>query len=484
MNKFFTLISAATMTACSALAAERGDVVAFSLREAQERVALGAHSSELDNLGHISRLAGFVFVDAPGAPDIILVGKVIPFLPPLTMDDLVTGLKARLEYNEWPLVSIDPTNAPGMTNQQVVRLVGHLQDTPWGAYFVWADVALKKICLHLLDNEPPVRSYRDYYEDELRSDAQASGAGITEVSWLSGQAAQELIRQHLGEGIRQTNYSQCRFWFYPLNGQHPVRHGNVFCIKGLRLGVEPEEFFTSAAASGATPGKQFAQAFSDAFEAMSGKPDFSRLKGLYDLTWVAEAIRTNGLGSNVALLVKQHHVTPTNTPPYYPLEQLVGDVRRADGLHELVQLSGGIDFETDLQFLQGGDVKPLREVVASSRPDPHALSWPLPLETWTTLPNMDVDMPEPPPVIARHVPVPGCTLGITSVLFHSANENLPKNTLLFTGFPSITPIGGVSFSMQINEADFEHDKSGQLKSLKEKILQSRTSTNGLSWDIK
>jgi hypothetical protein len=182
--------------------------------------------------------------------------------------------------------------------------------------------------------------------------------------------------------------------------------------------------------------------------------------------------------------MEQHHVTATNTPQYYPLEQLVGDVRRADGLHELVQLSGGIDFETDLQFLQGGDVKPLREVVTSSRPGPRTLSWPLPLETWTSLPNMDIDMPEPPPVIARHVPVPGCTLGVTSVVFHSANENLPKNTTLFDGFPSITPVGGVSFYMPISGADFERDQTGQLKRLKERIQGSRTSTNGLYWDAK
>lgn len=61
-------------------------------------------------LGGINKVQGFVYDQKNG--DLILVGDHEEGRAPLTLEDLVVALRERFRYNQWPLVSIDPT--PGI----------------------------------------------------------------------------------------------------------------------------------------------------------------------------------------------------------------------------------------------------------------------------------------------------------------------------------------------------------------------------------
>lgn len=71
------------------------------------------------NLAGINKVEGFVFDSATG--DLILVGQKEQDRTVLTLDDLIVALRARFRYNEWPLVSIDPTPDTEKTQMQHIR---------------------------------------------------------------------------------------------------------------------------------------------------------------------------------------------------------------------------------------------------------------------------------------------------------------------------------------------------------------------------
>jgi hypothetical protein len=465
------------------LAFEPGSVVAYSLREAGAEVSAGDKNKELEGLAGVTRFVGFVY-DSQNQ-DIILVGKVLLQKPAITLADLVTGLKARLDHNEWPLVSIDPTKDTERTRQQSVRLEGHLSGTQWGLDFVRADVALKRYCLKTFEGSWPVQSYRDYLEDEIRQDVRASGSEITGISWLSASEGQSTSSNHLGQAVSVRRFSQCRFWFYPTKRQRPVYRQGVFCIKELQLGVQPEESGPSTTGQTNSAGVLFAQAFSASFEKMSTHEPFSRLKGLYDIVSIAEAIRTNKLRSIVSNLITTYHCAVVATPTNYPLEELIGVVRRTDGVPQMVRLAGGMDFSTEIEFLQAGDVTPLLAIVTNTRPNPRTLAWRLPLDSWK-MPNMDADVAESVSTSDRPKQnPPGCSIASDSVVFQKAGERLMGNTSPFTGFHPIDPVkpGGVLIELNINEESFQHDTSGDLQRLGQKVKRSRPGTNALFWDV-
>ena len=462
---------------------EPGDVVAYSLREAAARVSAGASSPDLVRLAGITRFAGFVYDARAG--DIILVGKVLPQKPAITLDDLVVGLKARLDQDGWPLVSIDPTGDTEHTGLQAVRLEGGIADTAWGRDFVKGDVGLKHYCLKMLDGPWLVKSYRDYYEDHLRELAHASGAEVTNVSWFKGVEAEDVARTHLGQGVRGTNFTQCKFWIYSTTNQQPfywpVDRGGVFCIKELRLGVLAEQDGVPIAAGSSSPGARFAGAFSDAFDALTVHEPLSRFKGLFDVISIAEAIRTAELKPVVSRLLATYRVAYEKTEPTSPLEELVGEVHRNDGALQLVHLAGGVSFRTQIKSLQDGSLTPLYVIVTRSRPSTGTLAWRLPLDSWK-MPNLDAaDGASRPLVSYPDYAAPGSHLAGTLVGLLPPGQQGGAGTPKFDGFSRVS---GIRFGHTVAQEEFERDQSGFLRGVKARGAQSRPSTNALGWDAK
>src|SRR5437762_2072445 len=105
--KAFMSICIIVLIAALAGPTRADDYVAFSLREAQARLASGRDADKVVPFAGITELAGMV-VDANGK-DIILIGIRVPQEKPLTLDDLVVGLRSRLVEHQWPLVSLDNT---------------------------------------------------------------------------------------------------------------------------------------------------------------------------------------------------------------------------------------------------------------------------------------------------------------------------------------------------------------------------------------
>ena len=372
---------------------------------------------------------------------------------------------------------------------------GHLAGTQWGEDFLLADVALKQYCLKLLSGFWPVRSYRDFFEDEIRAQAQAAGTRVTQIEWAQGAAGQWVVQAHQDQGVVISNFSQCRFWFYPTQQQRPVYQDEVYCIKELHLGVQPEVLGQAGPGSPESPGARFAQSFSDSMEVVSKQAPLARLKGLYDLVAVAEAIRSEGLTNLVAKLMDVYEPKTVATPTNYPLQELIGIVQREDNVQELVCLAGGIDFHTEIKHLQHGDVTPLRTIVLKTRPNPRTLAWELPLGSWV-IPNLGQADAAMPDMVQSSREVPGCVISEQLAFFQKPGQPLAPATLKFTSFQAVSPVaepafkldyadglsasrGGVSMMMD----DLAGHTNSELHGLKERLLHSRSNTNAVSSDL-
>jgi len=147
------------------------EYVAFSLKVAQEHIEAGDGSDwrkkqpEVFYLGGITKICGLVYDRKSN--DLILVGQQDPKRPILTLDDFVVALRSRFLYNEWPVVSIDPTPETKKTKMQRVRYEGGVENTAFGLDMFDADLRLKKIALGLL--ESGVIGVKSAFEMELEN---------------------------------------------------------------------------------------------------------------------------------------------------------------------------------------------------------------------------------------------------------------------------------------------------------------------------
>jgi hypothetical protein len=467
--------------------------VAYSLREAVKLLQQGRTAAGLTNLGGITRIAGLVY-DRQNK-DIVLVGLAAPELPAARLDDLAVALRSRLRHDEWPLVSIDPVEDTERTGLQRVRFDGHLEDSPFGADLLTCDVLLKRYSLQRMPSLADVPTYNTLLEDDIRQSVRAAGADVVNIRWCSPEEGATVAHNQRGIPIHSATSDQARFWFYAMEPYVPVFKQDLFCIKQLQVGVQSEH--VGGATNEARRARaRFADAWTLHFEEICRRhPDLRKLKVLYDLVAVAQAIRALERQPFVDYLVDTYRVAKVPTARTYPLEELFGLVERTDGLRHLVRISGGIQLRAEVRFMNGGDVTPLRSVVLNSRPSPTALTWRLPLQGWKMPNAKDLRFATGTPTASGVAAggsaeaSPGCSLSFQSVILDPARGSLGDDSRKrFFGFPPPPPpppqLNGVSFNMLITDKNLIRDMSGELRSSKQKALESRPNKDSLAWPVK
>lgn len=477
--------------------------VAFSVREAMTRAEAGAREdTALQCLGGMTRVLGMVHDPTHG--DIILVGRVVNGLPAARLDDLVVALRARIVHKEWPEVSIEPSKESYDTRRQLVLLRGHIERTLFGEAFVDCDVTLKK---HSIGSLPAIRgipSYKSLCLEDIKAEVAKAGATVTGFRWADGEEADKRIGELRGSPVQGTLDYRVKFWFNPREPRRVASYQGVFCIEEMRMGVQAD--FQPATRSEATaagadrpgehPGKVYAKALTEHYDTLiTTYPELNRLKVLFDLVAVAEAIRELENRPDLDYLLHRYAVAPGRTPRDYPLSELCGFVDRSDGLCHAVKISGGIKPRAAIDWLNDGDVTKLREIVLESRPSPNALVWnPRALDKWEMpnaqslnlgKPESDTDEADFEPSDNRDV---GCTVVTQSVLLRRTPSRPDPMQTPFSGFgvpslPSESP-GGVDMEMQISERLFSKRYNRELEAFRENFLKGRPSGGALSWPIK
>ncbi len=483
---------------------------AFSLREANRLLEQGDPvSKDLQTLGGITRFAGMVF--DRNTSDIILVGKARSDLPAATLDDLVVALRSVIVKKEYPVVSIDAVSDTATTLKQEVRYKGGIEQSQFGADFVASDILLKRYSLDLLEGVAEIRPYLKMCEEATKKKLEGGGHTVDKVHWCSAEESAALLEKFLGQSAAPSEAVQSRFWFYNLDeSSHVTEIDDVYVIDELQLGVKVEVLgggTEDAAGRTAPPRKdevseQFAAGFTKHYvQACSQFPHLKRLKVLFDMVAISTGVSHLGKDTPpLDYLLHEYHVRVVPTPGTYPLLTRLGEVASSqDGVSTLVMLSGGVELKPLLVDLEDGVPSALRQIVLLSRPDPRSLSWTLPLEEWE-MPN---DEPQGSPAQeydserdaskAGEADNPGFSLTRQVLLFDKAAIGDAPNTLRFDGFPAVPPVptlkippmmlrpvpkimtGGVDMWMKVDEGSFRRDKTGELDSLREQILNSRPS---------
>jgi len=333
---------------------------AFSLRVAQQRIEQAGENwrqkePEVANLGGINKVEGFVYDS--NTSDLILVGEHEQGRAALTLDDLVVALRARFRYNEWPLVSIDPTPDTEKTQMQHVRFEGGIQDTAFGRAMFDADYRLKEMCMGL--QPPGVEGLRTYWD-----------RGVAEIN--RGTVVSE----------RSVN---SRFWFYPINPYVTVREG-VCVVRGLKVSVFTE---VMAAKIDGKPnddlkgfkdqiGDAFAGDVSEKFESLcAAQPSFNLLRGLEELVAVSKALEELEKRPELSFWLEKYPLAKSETPKETKVLR-----RRYDGKRGLFEVSGGVHLTALAMRLNAGDVTALREAVLKVRPSSNDLGWTFLVADW------------------------------------------------------------------------------------------------------
>jgi hypothetical protein len=455
--------------------------IAYSLREAALRAQTGRSSPDLVKLGGITCIGGMVY-DREGK-DAILVGLVNRDLPEASLDDLVVALRARLSHDSWPLVSIDPVSETEKTKLQKVRFNGHIEHTAFGRSFLDSDIVLKQYSLQMLTTIPEVLPYNVLLEDDIRKTAEVSDVKVTRIMWYAGdKGAKSCATQH-GIPVDSAESYQARFWFYVLEPYVYADKNDVFAIKELRLALMSECTLPDKAKKPQTAQKRFAQQWTMNFGTMMKTyPVLKRLKVLYDLTAVAEAVRKLKEPPDLGYFLDGYKPLKRATEETYKLCELYGMCERSDGLRHIVRVSGGIELKAEIRWLNDGDFTPLRDIVLKSRPSPRALTWDLPLQGWH-MQNARLLLPAPlgemlTTSLRGEDKHEGCSVLCQSFLLD------PKGTgQKFAGFdmPSnlLPPVKGVSMRMEVDNRSFRRDETGELDSLRKRILNDKPSSDSL-----
>jgi hypothetical protein len=310
-------------------------------------------SPEVFSLGGMNHIVGCV-VD-PATKDVILVGRREAGREPVTLDDFVVALRSRFGQGEWPLVSIDPK---GLAARQVVRFEGGLSDTQFGADLLAADYTLKTISFGI---EVPNTTRPPSIWNELRERAQRTSSNF------------------------QIN---SRFWFFPILPSVLVRDG-VVGIRDVRVAVSSA--IDSAVVNGQDVSKtiepddlgdvRFAKWFTDKFNEISSQyVSVNRLRGLEELTAVAEALKKIDLQVNLEYWLKEYTPRRVETPRTLALVRRQEQYGSTSGL--AITLAGGVELTALALRVKSGDVSALRRAVLETRPSSTAITWSFLVGNW------------------------------------------------------------------------------------------------------
>ena len=500
---FPLLIFTAILCRNSAIPAE--PYIAFSLREAQHLLQLWKEPiNELVSLAGITRIVGMVHDEE--SKDVILIGRAVNGQPEANIDDLVVALRVRLLYNEWPAVSIDPDSETVKTSLQRVTFGGGIDGTQFGADFLECDIVLKKYSLELISPVKSVPSYKSLCFVDIKEQIKSQGVSAVQVLELTSDYSNGLH----GRGIRAEESYQTRFWFYPKEPTRIVAKEGVFCIKELPLCIKAELLNEKRNNEEQTivldnyhskPGERFAIEFTEHFQEMtSAYPILRRLKILFDMVAIADGILNLENSPNFDYLLNQYMVSLVHTMKEYKLEKIFALIERSDGLQHAVQISGGIEFRTELKWLNAGDVTPLRDIVLKTRPNPQALSWILPLDDWR-MPNSDglysdEDSIQTSQVRSEHElgEEKGCSIYTNTFILEPEGKVSSDAERKFYGFPPPPPpppptmiAPRTEYLKSLSGVDISPKPIGEkeeLDQLNEKILESKPKEDSLYWNIK
>ena len=338
---------------CLAARASANQYTAFSLKVAQQRIEKAGENwrqtePEVLNLGGINKVEGFVYDTA--TMDLILVGDHESDRATLTLDDLVVALRARFRYNEWPLVSIDPTPETKTTQMQHVRFEGGIENTAFGQAMYDADYRLKQMGMGLV--ETGIVGLKTYWDRSVEETETGTNAGQHEVG--------------------------SRFWFYPIN-PHVVVREDVCVVRGLKVGVFTEVLSAKIAGKPVEDVKAFKDATGDAFasgvsqrfdDLCKTQPSYNRLRGLQELVAVSKALEELEDRPDLAWWLEKYPLATVETP-----QQTKALERKYEGARCGFTVSGGVHLTALAMRLKAGDVKALREAVLGVRPAHEVLSW-------------------------------------------------------------------------------------------------------------
>jgi hypothetical protein len=356
MNTYRILSWIAALAALAPSAARADRFVAYSMKEAERRLAADPRGSkEAHELGGITHLAGMVY-DRQGQ-DFILVGVARPDAAPLSLDDLVVSLRSMLVHNTPPLVSIDPTPDTVKTRQQSVRFQGGIEQTALGRKMLEADVVLKRLALGRLRAE--VWGVHSYF------------------SMLLEQAR----RGELETRVRS------RFWL--TNRRPSLAMGkDVFAILEQDIGIQSEVLYAEvngqpAAVNGAhrdAAGERFSEQVARNFADLSLQyPALAQVRPILAMVSVAEGLRRLGSGEALGYWLGNYRPARVPTPREH---ELLEEEAEVEGKSQTLAVSGGIEINPIVVRLNAGDVTALRDAVLRSRPSPNALTWQPPLAGW------------------------------------------------------------------------------------------------------
>lgn len=474
----------------------RSEFAAFSLREAARQVRAGSANPELKSLGSLNRFVAVVFDNSdPANPDFIFVGRRVPGLPAASLDDLAVAFQSRWNSNVWPMVSIDPTADSTKTRRQKVNFLG-ITDTAFGRDLLECDVILKNYSCGKLGTIPGLRSYLDLVAEEANQELDQQGESVRPFRWLVDSEISAIASNLADRPKAEGRSYQVRFWFAPALRSREVFQDDVFCIKELQLTVHAELLGGSANAQegengkreGPRSGTEFAAAFAAHFhEAARVYPILQRLKVLYDLTCLAEALKRFPSPQKVRDVADLLPVTHIPTEREHELIERISLRDLSDGSARVLRVCGGVSFENEIAWLNDGRVSPLKGIVLNSRPHPQQLTWPLPLESWE-MPNAQ-DLERIPLAASTSAPgAPGCSFNINTYALSPRGAGAIGGSK-FSGFEPIAaapplPVGGVSMKMEISGDSFTRDEGGRLKAMREQILNQKPGEDSLSWPVK
>ncbi len=348
--------------------APTGGLIAYSLKAAQARVlASGSggewrrNDPELFTLAGMTRPEGVVVDRA--SEDIILIGHAEEGDAPLTLDDLVVALRARMIEGKWPVVSIDPV--PGKPwqegNPQTVRFEGGIQNTQFGADLLDADHRLKRMALGVLPT------------------------GVTGLTSLFERWFERYSASGGGSGDAQP----VRLWFEPVQDRVIVRD-DVVQLGPMTVSVFTE--FLSAGVSGnglsAKPGHDeasdaFAKDISSRFDDIArAHPTLARVRGLNGIVAVVAGLERIDKTPSLDYWLRQYALRTVKTPSTVKLLRRAEFFGNGSPAASGLAAVGGVELRAIALDLQSGDVSALRRAVLIARPDPTAISWRLIIGEW------------------------------------------------------------------------------------------------------
>jgi len=344
--------------------------VAFSLKAARKRVEKAKGNLRVADpyawqLGGINSVQGFVYDAAED--DLILVGEIDEGRAPLTLDDLVVALRARLVLSGWPALAIDESVAEESTRALdrdllPVRYEGGIKGTQFGKDLLAATFRLKQLEKGIV--RPALKGFRSYSElaNEGRASPASKQADVTARFWVGADEISIACRE------------------------------NVCFIRQLQLGIHNE--ILSASVNGKRiddvrrlehpPADAFAQQVSKQYDHLCQTyHSFNRLRGLFELMAMSAGVEQMERRPDLSFWLKQYSVQRVTTPAEVNLQswkpkpqQVLGDTWVKPRLKTRPRGSA-LARKAMALALQDGDLLAYRDAVVGTRPSIPTLCWSL-----------------------------------------------------------------------------------------------------------